>query len=76
MLFAARGLKGVDSPVPLPTARALATHAPVPVDATGKLVAEHNSHDVGAVPISGGPVLARFPLAVHGKTFVTDITTT
>ena len=43
---------------------------------SGTLQAEHNSHDLGRVPIGGGLVMAKFPLVAQGATLVTNLGTT
>lgn len=43
--------------------------------ATGTLAPERTSHDFGQVPMGGGLVQARFPLAVESDALVTSIIT-
>jgi hypothetical protein len=42
---------------------------------TGRLSAQHQTHDFGQVPIQGGLITAQFTLAVEGETLVTELTT-
>jgi hypothetical protein len=42
----------------------------------GVLAAEHTTHDFGQAAISGGPLVASFPLTVQSDALVTDLGTT